>query len=95
MLKSIAAATLIAAWAGAASASCVGTQTFATCYDGTSGNSYTIQRYGNTTQMQGTNARTGSNWSQETYDHGDTTFQYGRDSRGRNWSTTCVNGQCF
>lgn len=78
-----------------AHASCVGTKTFSTCYDADTGNSYSIQRYGGSTHMNGTNSRTGSNWSQDTHTYGGTSFQTGRDSRGNSWQNTCVNGQCF
>jgi hypothetical protein len=44
-------------------AGCIGSGSFQTCNDD-SGNSYTINRYGNSTTMNGYNAQTGSSWSQ-------------------------------
>jgi len=44
-------------------AECIGSGSFQTCNDD-SGNSYTINRYGNSTTMNGYNAQTGSSWSQ-------------------------------
>lgn len=76
-------------------ADCFGSSTYQTCYDLQSGNNYTIQRYGNTTMMQGSNSRTGSNWSQESYSFGNTTNHYGRDKDGNSWSTTCTGDFCY
>lgn len=94
MRKILVSVVFILAGTVSAEASCFGTKSFSTCTDD-SGNSYQVQRYGNTTQMQGYNPRTGSNWSQQSYDTGNTTFHYGQDSRGRSWNSTCINGQCF
>jgi hypothetical protein len=44
---------------GGASAGCIGSGSFQTCNDN-SGNSYTINRFGNSTTMNGYNAQTGS-----------------------------------
>lgn len=84
------ACTLFASTAGAA---CFGSSNFQTCND-SSGNSYTVNRMGNTTMMQGHNSRTGSSWSQNSNTFGDTTFHNGQDSRGNSWNTTCTNGYC-
>lgn len=84
------ACTLFASTAGAA---CFGSSSFQTCND-SSGNSYTINRMGNTTMMQGNNYRTGSSWSQQSTTFGNTTMHSGRDASGDNWNTTCVNGYC-
>jgi len=94
MRKLIFIAAALLASGAAAHANCVGTKSFSTCYDADTGNSYTVQRYGDSTYMNGNNARTGSNWSQSTQSYGNTTFQNGRDSRGNSWSTTCVGGYC-
>lgn len=75
-------------------AACVGSGSYQSCYDPQSGNSYSVQRYGNTTTMYGNNAKTGSSWSQQSTDFGNTTMHNGRDSRGNSWTTTCVNGVC-
>ncbi|WP_128755481.1 hypothetical protein [Metarhizobium album] len=77
-----------------ASAACYGTRAYQNCYDD-SGNTYTINRYGNTTHMYGNNSRTGSNWSQDSYSFGNSVNHYGRDSDGNNWSSTCYNGTCY
>ena len=47
-----------------ASAACYGTDTFQNC-DDSSGNGYTINRFGDTTIMTGGNAQTGSSWVTE------------------------------
>ena len=44
-------------------AGCIGLGSLQTCNDDF-GNSYTINRYGNSTTMNGDNAQTGSSWSQ-------------------------------
>ncbi|MDW9459362.1 hypothetical protein GOA57_05230 [Sinorhizobium meliloti] len=74
-------------------AACFGTDTLSTCTDD-SGNHYTVTRMGNTTMMEGSNARTGSRWSQDSYSIGNSTIHHGRDSDGNSWSTTCFNGIC-
>ncbi len=87
-------AILLVASAMPAAATCVGGSSFQSCYDAQSGNNYTVQRYGNTTQVYGNNARTGSSWSQQSTDFGNSSFQSGTDKRGRSWSSTCVGGYC-
>ena len=67
-------------------ATCYGTGAFRTCTD-SSGNNYNIQQYGNSTNMQGYNAATGSNWTQNSQTFGNTTQIQG-NSNGRNWSET-------
>lgn len=71
----------------AAQARCVGTSSFQTCTDD-SGNQYTVQRYGNTTNVQGFNANTGSTWSQSSSTFGNTTHHNGIASDGNAWSGT-------
>lgn len=93
-MKCFAVAAGMIMLAGSASASCFGTGAFQTCSDTRSGNNYTIQRYGNTTSMQGYNTRTGSRWSQDSYSFGNSTQHYGRDSDGNRWSQSCYNGIC-
>ena len=68
-------------------AGCWGTQAFSNCVDG-NGNSYTVQRFGNTTYMQGYNSTTGSTWSQESHRFGNTTQHYGHASNGNSWNMT-------
>lgn len=78
-----------------AAAACYGSDSYQTCYDSESGSNYTVQRHGNTTMMHGSNPRTGSSWSQDSYSFGNSTMHYGRDSRGKSWSQTCIGDTCF
>lgn len=77
--------------AGSANAECVGTGSFQSCYDYNSGNSYTVNRFGSTTQMTGTNSRTGSSWSQQSQDLGSMTYDSGTSSDGGAWNMTRQN----
>ena len=56
-------ATMFLAASVAASAGCFGSDNFKTCTDD-NGNTYNVQRYGNTTSIQGSNPGTGSQWNQ-------------------------------
>lgn len=67
-------------------AACYGTANNYNCNDA-SGNSYNVQKYGNTTNMQGYNASTGSNWSQNSQTYGNTTQIQGQ-ANGRSWNET-------
>ena len=87
-MRFFASVIFFAVMASTANAQCFGTGAFQTCTDVQSGNTYQIQRFGNTTQMYGSNPRTGSTWSQTTNKIGNTTFQSGRDSSGNSWNTT-------
>jgi hypothetical protein len=81
---------LLAALLGAtltANASCFGSGSMQTCTD-SSGNSYNVQRYGNTTSVQGYNANTGSTWSQTSNTYGNTTSTYGSAANGNTWNST-------
>jgi hypothetical protein len=69
-----------------ANANCYGTGTFRTCTD-VSGNSYNVQRYGNTTNMQGYNAQTGSTWTQNSQTYANTTQIQG-NTNGNSWNQT-------
>ena len=71
---------------GHAHAACFGTPAFETCNDA-SGNQYTVNRFGNTTTMQGYNPNTGSQWSQQSNTLGNTTQTYGQ-TNGRQWNET-------
>jgi hypothetical protein len=73
---------------GLAHAECYGTGTVQTCYDAQSGNSYTVTRIGQQTDVQGYNAQTGSNWSQTSTHIGNSTLTNGLDSQGRSWNET-------
>jgi len=69
--------------ASAAHAACVGMPAFQTCNDA-AGNSYTVNRLGNTTMMQGSSALTGSQWSQQSTTFGNTTMHNGV-TNGQPW----------
>jgi hypothetical protein len=85
-MKAIFATTVLLFVAGFANASCFGSGAFTTCNDA-SGNSYNVQRYGNTTNMQGYNAGTGSSWTQNSQTYGNTTQIQG-NSNGNSWNQT-------
>ena len=55
---------------GSVSADCIGTDNFKTCYDD-SGNTYTVQKFGNSTYVNGQNPSTGSSWNQQSQRIGD------------------------
>ncbi len=74
--------------ANQAFANCIGTDSFYTCYDTPSGNSYSVNKIGNSTYMNGSNAGTGSRWSQESHTFGSTTNIYGSASDGSAWNET-------
>ena len=82
--KSVVVAALVAvASTSSAGAACVGSASFALCND-SYGNSYSVQRFGGTTITQGSNARTGSNWSQTDNNFGGSTLTDGV-ANGRSW----------
>ena len=59
---------------------------------GFSGNSYSINRIGNTTYLNGSNASTGSTWSQTSSTWSDTTYHSGRAADGNAWNSTQIRG---
>lgn len=71
-----------------AQTNCYGTGSFRTCTDLSSGNSYSINRIGNLTTMEGSNPRTGSRWSMQSNTIGNTTFNNGTASNGAAWNST-------
>lgn len=77
---------IIAAVAPSAFASCVGSASFQTCTDA-SGNSYNVQRFGNSTYMTG-HSDNGSSWSQNSNTIGNTTYHNGTAADGNSWSGT-------
>lgn len=85
-MKQLYAFALVLLSVGAAQATCYGTGAYRTCSDA-SGNSYNIQQYGNTTNMQGYNAQTGSNWTQNSQTYGNTTNIQG-NTNGNSWNQT-------
>jgi len=70
-----------------ASAACYGTDTSQNC-DDSSGNGYTINRFGDTTIMTEGNAQTGSSGARNSITFGDTTFHNDRASSGNSWNAT-------
>ncbi|MNF01934.1 hypothetical protein [Ensifer canadensis] len=92
-MKTLIAALALSLIAAPAFALCIGSDTLQSCTD-TSGNSYTINRMGNTTFMNGSNAETGSQWNQTSTTVGNSTFHNGTDKDGNSWSTSCINGIC-
>ncbi len=68
-------------------AECYGSGSYKTCYDN-SGNTYDVQKIGNSTYLNGRNSNTGSTWSQDSTTIGNTTYQNGRASNGNSWSGT-------
>lgn len=95
MAKSLAVWAVLL-FASGAHAMCTGTGAFRQCQDG-AGNFYNIQQYGNITQMQGSNAQTGSSWSQTTQTYGNTTYHQGTAANGQPWNgtSTSVGGTTF
>lgn len=88
MRKSIAVSAALASVVfgfSTANAACYGSGSFQNCYD-SSGNSYTVQRFGNTTMMNGYNSNTGSSWSQNSQTYGNTTYHNGTASNGNSWN---------
>ena len=70
-----------------AEAECYGNGFFKTCYDD-AGNTYTIQKYGNITYVDGYNPNNGSRWNETAQKIGNFTFIDGKDSNGNNWNET-------
>jgi hypothetical protein len=86
-MKMIVGVVVLTLVASAASAGCYGTGAFRQCFDD-SGNSYSINKLGNTTTLNGYNAQTGSTWSQRSTTLGNTTTHNGYSSDGGNWTMT-------
>lgn len=80
-----------------AQAYCTGTGNYQSCYDSSSGNSYSVNRIGGTTYLSGSNSSTGSDWSQTTTTIGNTTYHQGRSSSGNYWngSTTSIGDTTY
>lgn len=69
---------------------CVGSANLYTCTD-SSGNSYSVNKIGNSTYMNGSNARTGKQWSQNSSTFGNQTYMNGRNSEGKTWNQNITN----
>lgn len=80
---------------GNANAACFGSSNLYSCNDIQSGNSYQVNKFGNTTNMNGYNSRTGSTWNQNSTTFGNTTYQNGTSSNGNAWRQTIQNNGSF
>ncbi len=69
-------------------ANCFGSANVYTCTDTASGNTYNVQKFGNSTYMQGYNSNNGTSWNQNSHTYGNTTNIYGNASNGQNWNQT-------
>ncbi len=76
------------AFSTTASATRSTTDSLQACYDASSGNSYQVQRYGNTTQMNGYKAETASSCNRTSHSIGNTTFHTGTSADGNSWNST-------
>lgn len=90
MTKKIAAFALALVLPIAANASCIGSGNFYTCSD-PNGNNYTVNKFGNTTQVNGSNSATGSTWSQTTHSTGNMAIHNGTAANGNSWNGTSTN----
>lgn len=91
---SIIAAIGVLALPVAASAMCVGSDTFESCTDD-SGNSYTVNRLGGMTQIQGYNSNNGHTWSETEQNLGGGYHSYsGVNAQGQYYSGTCSQYGC-
>jgi hypothetical protein len=78
-------ATAVMLASASAHAACIGSGTLSTCYDN-NGNTYTVQRLGDSTFVNGHNSNTGSSWSQNSQTVGNSTFTNGTDADGNAWN---------
>lgn len=74
------------AFSSASFAACYGTENLYSCNDA-SGNSYSVNKFGDMTTVNGRNSRTGSSWSQQSNQLGDTTYIRG-NTNGKAWNET-------
>ncbi|CAN7258437.1 hypothetical protein LJR130_001052 [Variovorax sp. LjRoot130] len=95
-LRSLAALLSLGVLSLAAHATCIGSGSFQTCTDA-SGNTYNVQRFGNTTHVQGMNPSTSSNWNQTSTTIGNTTMHNGTAANGNMWNGTSqhIGGTTF
>ncbi len=71
-----------------AQTSCVGTGALRSCTDLSTGNSYQVNRIGNTTHLNGYNANNGTSWNSTTSRVGNSSFTNGTASNGSSWNST-------
>lgn len=74
---------------GNAHAACFGGEHFKSCTDN-AGNHYTVNKFGNTTQLNGRNMQ-GGTWRQDSTTLGNTTYHNGRAADGGNWNVQDTN----
>lgn len=74
------------AFSSSSFAACYGSENLYSCNDA-SGNSYSVNKFGNTTTVNGFNSRTGSSWNQNSNRLGDTTYINGT-ANGKAWNET-------
>ena len=86
-MKRLLVALALCAASVAATATCMGSDSFQTCTD-SSGNSYTVNRMGDMTIMNGYNSQTGTSWNQTSTTMGDMTIHNGTAGNGNSWSGT-------
>ena len=82
-MKKILALLALSSFALASQATCVGSGSFQSCTDN-SGNSYTVQRAGNSTFVHGSGPN--GTWNQTSQTIGNTTFHNGQAVNGNAWS---------
>lgn len=85
-MKKFVLSTLSILLSFSASAACVGSDAFSYCTDN-QGNSYNVQRIGDSTYVSGQNSQ-GDSWSQNTQRIGNTTYHNGTAANGNNWNGT-------
>lgn len=85
-MKRLLISVALYAFASVSFANCFGSASNYSCND-TSGNSYNVQKYGNSTNMQGRNAGTGGTWTQNSQTYGNTTQIQG-NTNGNSWNQT-------
>lgn len=88
-LTSLAALAVLCFGVSVQAQTCTGTGAYRFCTD-SSGNSYTVNRIGSSTFVNGTNATTGSTWSQNTQRIGNSSFTNGLNSQGQAWNSTAT-----
>jgi hypothetical protein len=87
MKRFIAAMAVLGVCMGVQAQTCTGTGAYRFCSDA-SGNAYTVNRLGSSTFVNGSNAQTGSTWSQSTQRIGSSSFTNGYNSQGQSWNAT-------
>lgn len=89
-MKKLILPAIIFTTAMAANAACYGSGAYRTCSD-ESGNTYNVQRYGNTTNVKGYNAQDGNHWNQSSQTFGNTTITNGTAANGSHWNSTTIS----